>query len=172
MVLLTFLFSLVIIDDIINMTLYMNRGETMDIAQRIPFDRQFRAIKQQQLAEKILIGSAENGTTRNNQYQNGKRTPKEDLLEKISDALQIDSLYLSSKEKTDALDLVFTLFDWDESGLPIEIIEHDGKLLLDLNNPLFSDFLLQWANKKADLKSKKISNDDYIEWKINYTGRE
>ena len=38
----------------------------------------------------------------------------------------------------------------------------------DLNNPLFSDFLLQWANKKADLKTKKISKDDYIEWKINY----
>ena len=102
------------------------------------------------------------------QYENGKRTPKEDLLEKISDALQINSLYLSNKEKTDALDLVFTLFDWDEGGLPIEIIEHDGKLLLDLNNPLFSDFLLQWANKKADLKTKKISKDDYIEWKINY----
>lgn len=167
---LTFLFSLDIIHDIINMTLYMNRGETMDIGQRIRFVRLFRGMKQEELAEKIGLGGGENGRTRISQYENGKRTPKEDLLEKISDALQIDSLYLSSKEKTDALDLVFTLFDWDEGGLPVEIIEHDGKLLLDLNNPLFSDFLLQWANKKADLKSKKISNDDYIEWKINYKG--
>ena len=103
-------------------------------------------------------------------YKNRKRTPKEGLLVKISDALQIDFLHLSSKEKTDALNFVFTLFEWDEGGFSIKIIEHDGKLLLDLNNPLFSDFLLQWANKKADLKSKKISNDDYIEWKINYKG--
>lgn len=66
--------------------------------------------------------------------------------------------------------MVFTLFDWDEGGLPIEIIEHDSKLLLDLNNPIFSDFLLQLVNKKADLKAQKISNDDYIEWKIKYKG--
>ena len=95
--------------------------------------------------------------------------PKESVL-KI-DLAAIKNNIRVLKEKTNALDLVFTLFDWDEGGFPIEIIEHDGKLLLDLNNPLFSDFLLQWANKKADLKSKKISNDDYIEWKINYKGK-
>lgn len=76
-------------------------------------------------------------------YENRKRTPKDGLLEKISDALQIDFLHLSSKEKTDALNFVFTLFEWDEGGSSIKIIEHDGKLLLDLNNLLFSDFLLQ-----------------------------
>lgn len=169
---LTFLFSLDIIHDIINMTLYMNRGETMDIGQRIRFVRLFRGMKQEELAEKIGLGRGENGRTRISQYENGKRTPKEDLLEKISEALEIDSLYLSSKEKTAALDLVFILFDWEEDGLPIDIIKSDGKLLLDLNNEIFSEFLTQWANKKADLKDGKISKDEYIDWKINYTGRE
>lgn len=99
-------------------------------------------MKQEEVAEKIGLGGGENGRTRISQYKNEKRALKKKLLEKISDTLQINSLYLSSKEKTDALDLVFTLFDWDEDGLPIEMSEHDGKLLLDLNNPLFSDFLL------------------------------
>ena len=154
------------------MTLYMNRGETMDIGQRIRFVRLFRGMKQEELAEKIGLGGGETGRTRISQYENGKRTPKEDLLEKISEALEIDSLYLSGKEKTAALDLVFTLFDWEEDGLPIDIIKSDGKLLLDLNNEIFSEFLTQWANKKADLKDGKISKDEYIDWKINYTGRE
>ena len=166
------MFSLDIVHDIINMTLYMNRGETMDIGQRIRFVRLFRGMKQEELAEKIGLGGGENGRTRISQYENGKRTPKEDLLEKISEALEIDSLYLSGKEKTAALDLVFTLFDWEEDGLPIDIIKSDGKLLLDLNNEIFSEFLTQWANKKADLKDGKISKDEYIDWKINYTGRE
>ena len=48
-------------------------------------------MKQEELAEKIGLGGGENGRTRISQYENGKRTPKEDLLEKISDALQIDS---------------------------------------------------------------------------------
>ena len=166
------MFSLDIIHDIINMTLYMNRGETMDIGQRIRFVRLFRGMKQEELAEKIGLGGGENGRTRISQYENGKRTPKEDLLEKISEALEIDSLYLSSKEKTATLDLVFILFDWEEDGLPIDIIKSDGKLLLDLNNEIFSELLTQWANKKADLKDGKISKDEYIDWKINYTGRE
>ena len=93
---LTFLFSLVIIDDIINMTLYMNRGETMDIGQRIRFVRLFRGMKQEELAEKIGLGGGENGRTRISQYENGKRTPKEDLLEKISDALIQTALCLAS----------------------------------------------------------------------------
>lgn len=144
----------------------------MDIGQRIRFVRLFRGMKQEELAEKIGLGGGENGRTRISQYENGKRTPKEDLLYKISVVLEINPLYLSPQKNTNSLNLIFSLFDLDESGFPIEIIKHDGKLLLDLNNPLFSDFLLQWANKKADLKSKKISEDDYIEWKINYTGRE
>ncbi|MFQ9634563.1 MAG: helix-turn-helix domain-containing protein [Coprobacillus cateniformis] len=55
------------------------------------FVRLFRGMKQEELAEKIGLGGGENGRTRISQYENGKRTPKEDLLEKISDALQIDS---------------------------------------------------------------------------------
>lgn len=61
----------------------------MDIGQRIRFVRLFRGMKQEELAEKIGLGGGENG----------KRTPKKDLLKKISDALQINSLYLSNKEK-------------------------------------------------------------------------
>lgn len=40
--------------------------------------------------------------------------------------------------------------------------------LIDLNTNLFDDFLEAWIQKKADLKSGKISNDEYIEWTINY----
>ena len=70
------MFSLDIIHDIINMTHYMNRGETMDIGQRIRFVRLFRGMKQEELAEKIGLGGGENGRTRISQYENGKRTPK------------------------------------------------------------------------------------------------
>lgn len=51
---LTFLFALDIIHDIINMTFYMNRGKTMDIGQRIHFVRLFRGMKQEKLAEKSV----------------------------------------------------------------------------------------------------------------------
>ncbi len=40
--------------------------------------------------------------------------------------------------------------------------------LIDLNTNLFDDFLEAWIQKKVDLKNGKISNDEYIEWTINY----
>ena len=46
----------------------MNRGETMDIGQRIRFVRLFRGMKQEELAEKIGLGGGENGRTRISQY--------------------------------------------------------------------------------------------------------
>ena len=50
----------------------MNRGETMDIGQRIRFVRLFRGMKQEELAEKIGLGGGENGRTRISQYENGQ----------------------------------------------------------------------------------------------------
>ena len=94
MVLLTFLFSLVIIDDIINMTLYMNRGETMDIGQRIRFVRLFRGMKQEELAEKIGLGGGENGRTRISQYENGKREIPINILVQICKYFKVSSDYI------------------------------------------------------------------------------
>ena len=90
----------------------------MNIGQIIRFVRLFRGMKLEKL-EKNQFRRWRNRRTRMSRYKNRKRTPKEGLLVKISDALQIDF------------------------GFSIKIIEHDGKLLLDLNNLLFSDFLLQ-----------------------------
>lgn len=40
-------------------------------------------MKQEELAKKIGLGGGKNGRTRISQYENGKRTSKEDLLEKL-----------------------------------------------------------------------------------------
>ena len=40
--------------------------------------------------------------------------------------------------------------------------------LIDLNTNLFDDFFFFLIQKKVDPKIGKISNDEYIEWTINY----
>ena len=74
-------------------------------------------------------------------------------------------------DHTEALDFVFTLLDWDRTTdfiIKKETIDNENHYLIDLNTNLFDDFLEAWIQKKADLKSGKISNDEYIEWTINY----
>lgn len=92
-----------------------------------------------------------------------------DWLEKISKALNVNSLYLSTAPKTDALEFLFTLFDFD-IDMSIIIEKENDRFKLDFDNWMFNDVFEEWINKKAELKSGKISKEEYIEWKINYTG--
>ncbi len=143
----------------------------MNIGERIKYVRKLRGMKQEELAGKIGLTADENGRTRISQYENGNRTPKEDMLEKISDVLNVHSLYLSNKKHTAALNFAFTLFEYD-NDLPIIIKKENGHYLLDLDNFIFDDFFEEWMQKKANLKNGIISKEEYIEWKLNYTGRD
>ena len=145
-------------------------GQYLD-RKRIRFVRQFRGLTQTELAEKSGLSADENGRIRISQYENGTRVPRKDMLEKISKALHINSMYLNMDDHTEALDFVFTLLDWDRTTdfiIKKETIDKENHYLIDLNTNLFDDFLEAWIQKKVDLKNGKISNDEYIEWTINY----
>ena len=95
----------------------------------------------------------------------------EDMLEKISEALDVESYYLSTKEHTAILDFIFMLFDFDQDNL-FNITKENERYLIDLDyNILLDDLMEEWMQKKADLRSGKISKEEYIDWKINYTGK-
>ena len=142
----------------------------MNIGKRIKYVRMLRGMRQEELAGKVGLGYNENGRTRISQYENGKRTPKEDMLEKISEALNVESYYLSTKEHTAIWDFIFMLFDFDQDDL-FNITKENERYLIDLDyNILLDDLMEEWMQKKADLRSGKISKEEYIDWKINYTG--
>ena len=142
----------------------------MDLGERIRYVRKFRKMTQLELAEKCGLGNDDNARTRISQYENGSRTPKEDMLEKISEALGVTSLYLSTKERTFAYDLCTLLFDLDGDGTGINITEQDGKHLLESYyfEFIFEQMYTDWIQKKKELAEGKITKDEYIMWKINY----
>ena len=143
----------------------------MDIGERIRYVRQFRGLTQTELAEKVGLPAGENGRIRISQYENGTYMPKEEMLEKISEALGINSFYLSTKEHTHYLDFVWNLFEFDRD-FPIVITQDGKRFNLGIELSIMEEFFKQWMQKKADLESGKISKDNYIEWTINYTGKE
>ncbi len=119
----------------------------MNIGKRIKYVRMLRGMRQEELAGKVGLGYNENGRTRISQYENGKRTPKEDMLEKISEALNVESYYLSTKEHTAILDFIFMLFDFDQDDL-FNITKENERYLIDLDyNILLDDLMEEWMQK-------------------------
>ena len=129
--------------------------------------RQFRGLTQTELAEKIGLPPGENGRIRISQYENGTHTPKEEILEKISNALGVTSKYLSVENSHPALDFVFHMLEYDrDDPVLIEKVGQD-RYSLEFDCFIVSEFMDEWIQKKADLKTGKISKDEYTEWTIN-----
>ena len=85
-----------------------------NIGERIRKIRLLRNMMQGELTVAIGFEDNDYGRGRVLKYERGIRVPKEDMLIKISKALNINSYYLSQEDNTYALDLAYELFDWDD----------------------------------------------------------
>lgn len=142
--------------------------QKMDLGERIRYVRKFRKMTQLELAEKCGLGNDDNARTRISQYENGSRTPKAETLEKICEALNISSYYITTKEHMAIYDFVYMLFDFDCNDF-FNIKKENDRYYIDLDyNTILDGFMEEWMQKKEDLRNKNITMDEYIEWKINY----
>lgn len=145
----------------------------MNIGERIRFVRKLKKMTQLELAEKAGLGNDDNARTRISQYENGIRTPKEETLEKISEALGVTSLYLSTKEKSDAYFYTNLIFDIGNEEPNVTIVEKDGKYLLEVKDyESMKKIIDDYLEKKNEFKENKISEEDYQMWMINYTKKD
>jgi transcriptional regulator with XRE-family HTH domain len=147
-------------------------GIAVAIGERIKRIRNLRKLTQKELG--LAIGFDENtADVRVAQYESGTRTPKEDMLQKIAEVLDVN--YRSIYEPTlyAAEDVMYTLFELDEHyGIQI----HDDPLDDDptenlsvcFGSRLINDFLYEWRQRKKDLADGVISKAEYMEWKLNW----
>ncbi|HWT76868.1 MAG TPA: helix-turn-helix transcriptional regulator [Mobilitalea sp.] len=141
----------------------------MAIGERIKRIRIFRKMTQTQLGEAVGLSDV-----RIRQYEIGNRTPKDDMVQAMSKAL--DCNYRSIYEPTlyAAEDVMYTLFELDEhyNLLLQEIDDNENKgekhLAVSFNYSLLDDFLSEWMKKKEELASGSITKEEYFEWKINW----
>ena len=88
-------------------------GIIMAVGDRIKRVRQFRGLTQKELGK--LVGFDEKtADIRIAQYESNTRKPKEDLLIKIAEALDVNFRSLYEPYNYAAEDVMFTLFDLDE----------------------------------------------------------
>lgn len=144
----------------------------MAIGKRIKHIRVLRGFTQKELGNAIGFGD-KTADVRIAQYESETRIPKEDLLAKIAETLNVSPGALSVPEIDSYTGVMQTLFTLEDTyGLKIN--EIDGELCLTLDKEFRStyvsmlDMLTDWQRESARLKNGKITKQDYDDWRYNY----
>ena len=145
----------------------------MAVGDRIKRVRNLRGLTQKELG--IAVGFEEKtADVRIAQYESGTRTPKEDMLQSIAKALDVNYRALYEPTLYAAEDVMYTLFELDEHYPDIQICDSPldddptEHLSIGFGSRLINDFLKEWQLRKQELHSGAISRAEYMEWKINW----
>ena len=137
----------------------------MKIGQKIKRLRNLRGFTQKALGLKCGF-KPQSADVRIAQYETGKRTPKNKILEDISLALNVNQHYLNDHSGDSIEDAMFTLFDIDDThGLSISLINGNPCLMF---NTKITEHLLEWYEMKNKLEYKEITEEEYLNWKYYF----
>ena len=144
----------------------------MAIGERIRFIRNLRGMTQKWLG--MAIGFDEKtADVRVAQYESGTRTPKENLVNDISNALGVSPRALDIPNIDSYVGLAHTLFALEDI-YGIQIGDIDGELCLRLDKFKGSTYLTMfdmfsaWHNEAEKLRNSEITKGEYDTWRYNY----
>ena len=142
-------------------------------SNRIKRVRYFRGLTQRELG--IRAGFDENtADVRINQYEAGLRKPKEEILTRIAEALEVNYRSLYEPTFYTAEDIMYTLFEMDEHfnirlhEVPDENFSSRKHYAIQIRYPVAESFLQEWDLRKKELAAGIISKSEYTEWKLNW----
>lgn len=164
----------------------------MDVGKRIKEIRRYRGITQKELGHLLDLGDS--GANRIAQYESGYRVPKDELLTRIAQILdvRVENFYASDRFLPD---IMRTLMWYDylhgdiiklsntELDSPEEIPSapklrgsasvtvYDVPMpatVMWIDNPIGNDFVCEWCTRKQELAKGVISKSEYFEWMIQW----
>ena len=168
----------------------------MAVGDRIKRARNFRGMTQKELG--IAIGFEEKSADiRIAQYESNTRTPKEELLRKIAEVLDVNYRSLYEPTLYAAEDVMYTLFELDEHYPGTRLYEvtdttdpdlPEKHMAVSFRYRLLDEFLKEWQLRKKQLRKKQlrkkqlrkkqlrkkqlregeITKEEYLEWKLNW----
>jgi len=165
----------------------------MTIGDKIRHIRNFRGLTQKDLGLKIGL-DAKSADNRIAQYETNYRVPKKDMLVQIAEVLDVNVMNFIGSTPGCAEDIMFTFFWMDEDNRGtinlFQLVRNPGKtntsddttvryndnddwpahapVGIYFNYGIVNDFMREWLKRKEELKAKEITNDEYMEWKLNW----
>ena len=166
----------------------------MIIGDKIRHIRNFRGLTQKELGLKIGL-DAKSADNRIAQFETNYRVPKKDMLVQIAEALDVNVMNFTGSTPGCAEDIMFTFFWRDEENRgminlfqlvrnPVKTNASDDRAVRYNDNDdwpshapvgiyfdygIVNDFMREWLMRKEELKTKKITNEEYLDWKLNWT---
>lgn len=139
----------------------------LSIGSRIAFVRQFRLMTQNDVSDELGIsGDCKRRTMA--RYENGNRNQKESRVLELAEILNVSINSIKLYDYKNPIDIIYTLM-WLEELFPnykIDLPEtYDN---LNINNLLTSKFMAEWTEMRIKRANRKITYEEYIEWKLNY----
>lgn len=165
----------------------------MTIGDKIKHIRNFRGLTQKELGLKIGL-DAKSADNRIAQYETNYRVPKKNMLVQIAEALDVNVMNFTGSTPGCAEDIMFTFFWMDEENRGMislfQLVRNPGKTNVSddkavryndnddcpahapmgmfFDYPILNRFIKEWALRKEEFKTGKITNDEYLEWKLNW----
>lgn len=143
----------------------------MTTGEKIKKIRLVRGMTQKELGEKVGLTDV-----RIRQYELNNRTPKEDLLRKIAEVLEVNYYALCEPRWNSMEELVFTLFELEEQNrLRLQLLPSDSEsgqqkeVGIVFEEEKLQEFLKEWLIKKEKLQEGKIGEKEYEEWKRKWS---
>jgi transcriptional regulator with XRE-family HTH domain len=141
----------------------------MAVGNRIKRIRKMRGMTQKELG--LTVGFNEKSAdVRITQYELGTRTPKEKVIARIADVLQVNPQAISNIDIDSVGGLAHTLFTLEDMyGLTVSSINGELCLTLDKDkNLMFSDILYKWQREAEKLNNGEIIETEYNDWRYNF----
>ena len=146
----------------------------MSLGKRIRHFRMLREMTQKELG--VAVGlEADSAANRITQYELDYRSPKDSLLNKMAEALNISPAALTVSYHTDPIDIMHVLFlAEEECGLNVEVT--DEKVSFHFSQisipPIFKNYLACWLKKENEYQQGKLTRDEYEQWKYSFCGKD
>lgn len=146
----------------------------MKIGHLLKKFRELRGLTQKKLGEKSNLDDV-----RIRQYELDIRSPKDDVLNNISSALDVRSEYFKEAQYPYSNEDIIRLLFKMENSIPLSIssIIIDSKRDISLNGvfflgediKVFNHALEEWRDMQNKHKAEEISTEEYESWKANWS---
>lgn len=148
----------------------------MSIGERIKKARVFRGMTQKELG--IAVGFNEkNADVRIAQYESNTRRPRDNLIYKMADVLDVGFFALYEPRPYNAESIMYSLFDQETNPLRVELEEvlvtddlqyPKKRMAVIYNYKHLDDYLREWKYRREQLSSHAITVEEYTEWVVNW----
>lgn len=100
------------------------------------------------------------------QYEKGLRCPKEDTVSELAKILKVSPRGIVEPEGYTPEDIMEMLFEIEEQGYDVEVHRQGDMLLACVSGNGLNGPLAEWRKMKSRLKNDRVSQSEYVIWKL------